>query len=216
MIRGTGIDSTVLRYVKGNGANASTKFYDDSQNHQTLTTNGTASVSTTSSKFGTGSMYFTTATGWISIGDIDISSGKWSISGFVYMTQAVTYDNFNLIRGGTVNSEVDTNRWIIDINGTTGIRILSNNNTYNVGTNTTVSLNTWHYFAVTNDTTNIKIYIDGALELTETAFSLLHFTDNSIGKCLATNPTANYRIDDMVIQKGVAIDGTKVPTRQRG
>ena len=234
MIRGTGIDSTVKLYLKGNGANGSTKFYDDSQSHHTVTANGNVQISTDHSKFGGSSMYFDSAGDFLSIAnntDFNFlhqvgTDGKWSI-GLYFRPELNSSRPITLIdtnAGSSANSgfSMYTYSGSLSVLMTVGI---SGKYIIQGGAPWTYSAGTWYYIALTYDqsltSNNLKIFIDGVLHSQATKDHSANTANNLhmwIGQFDATVSEQNMYgyIEDLVICDGVIFDGTKVPTRQRG
>ena len=209
MIRGTGIDSTVKLYLKGNGANASTKFFDDSQSHKTVTPFDNAQISTAQSKFGGSSIYLDGTGDYLSIpASSDWNYGdKFSIS-FWFRTSNKNVNERIFSHGANDLSVFKSaiGELYIVYDGVTSYIIT---NTY--------STNTWYYLAIIYDTGTLKVYLDGVLKVNQSGLSNIDESSNPflIGQVIDIQYYTGY-IDEFIIQKGVAIDGTKVPTRQRG
>lgn len=211
--RGTGIDSTVRLYLKGNGADTSTNFYDDSQSHRIPTSSGTTQISATKSKFGGTSIKFTNSKIiYPSTSDMDISSGEFCISFWLNSVQTSTQAIFDRVGGSPTN-------------GIT-VRLITNGNifiySYDAGTLELLALigpindGNWHYVVVQRETAGvIKGYIDGTLKGTKTMGIGNPNLDLNIGNTVSgAYPYVGY-LDDFIYQKSLT-DGTKVPTRQRG
>ena len=206
MIRGTGIDSTVKLYLKGNGANGSTKFFDDSQSHKTITKGGDPVISTSQSKFGGSSIYFDGVGDYLTVP----ASPDWDYG-----------DKFSMsvwFRPSKTN--VTERLFSQDGNGFTlywgggDLYIYYNSISYSLGV---YAANTWYYLTAVYNTGTFTTYVDGVLKITQTG--LLNMDKSTypflIGQVVDVQYFNGY-IDEFIIQKGVAIDGTKVPTRQRG
>ena len=221
MIRGTGIDSTVKLYLKGNGANGSTKFFDDSQSHKTVTVYGNAQISTTQSKFGGSSIYFDSSENYLDIPGPSLVSSDFYIGFWYYNIQSVknsvifklgTTEIFTLNIGygsGSNNLVI-----LVSLDGTSHTIFKS------MGTATN---NTQVYFAVSRVGTTYKCYRNGVLisssvnsgnmpEPTTISYRV-GGSYGGIGKSI------NGYMDDLQLIVGApvaSIDLTKVPTRQRG
>ena len=237
MIRGTGIDSTVKLYLKCNGANGSTKFYDDSQSHHTVTANGNVKISTDYSKFGGSSMYFDGNGDYISLPDDGAfnflhqvgTDGKWTIGFFLRIntgaagtrpiidTTRNTYANSGILISLTAGDSIIV--YIARGDSSSPVVIFTSSVWgYNE--------NQWYYMQISYDqslsSNNLKIYIDGALfgQATKTGntSSVLDCEQPYIGIFDPNLPGSAFDgyIDDYTIRDGVVVDGTKVPTRQRG
>jgi hypothetical protein len=229
MIRGTGIDSTVKLYLKGNGANLSTKFYDDSQSHNSVTAHGNAQISTTESYFGGSSMHFdgvsgtTTPDSRLSSPPIDFGTGPFSVYMWINTTQEEGKDYGSLISFGYSSSPVSGQIRIGHMHAGLSNFMIGYYDTAYVDLTSGFSLNDgiWHYICVVRDGTSLKGYVDGVIKINGTISASLalgsSITDTNVGYN-AQNDRTHYNgyIQDLQVIKGCAIDGTKIPTRQRG
>ena len=218
MIRGTGIDSTVKLYLKGNGANGSTKFFDDSQNHKVMTAVGNAQISTTRSKFGGSSIKLDGTGDYVSTpnsDDFTFGTGDFSIAFWV---------NFNVYGAcGIVSQTQDpTKYWSlnIDANRIYFIWRVGGVNVAYYATNVQSWANdTWYYIVFSRHGSSAEFHRNG-VDLTVIeyiAFATLADVDAVL--LMGYYPGVGYLngyIDDFQIIKGQSIDGTIVPTRQRG
>ena len=218
MIRGTGIDSTVKLYLKGNGANGSTKFFDDSQNHKVMTAVGNAQISTTRSKFGGSSIKLDGTGDYVSTpnsDDFTFGTGDFSIAFWV---------NFNVYGAcGIVYQKQDsTNKWSLTIDADRiyflwtvgGVQVA-----YYTTNAQSWANDTWYYIVFSRHGSSAEFHRNG-VDLTvmeHTAFATLADVDAVL--LMGYYPGGGYLngyIDDFQIIKGQSIDGNIVPTRQRG
>lgn len=225
MIRGTGIDSTVKLYLKGNGADASTNFFDDSQSHNTITANGNAQISTAQSKFGGSSLYFDGDGDYFTVpGSLDFSFGL----GMFYIGMWVYPTEIKLTRPIICSVINSTHLWVLRWGNTSEnnlhFMIYNGGAVVNMEGAHGIIANTWNYISVMRGVggvaNNWGIYVNGSLVVSTTdADGFMDFTTTQvqIGADIGNN---NYYysgyIDDLQIIKGHIIDGTRVPTRQRG
>ena len=217
MIRGTGIDSTVKLYLKGNGANGSTKFFDDSQNHKVMTAVGNAQISTTRSKFGGSSIKLDGTGDYASTpnsDDFTFGTGDFSIAFWM---------NFNVYGAcGLVTQIKDTtNNWSVTISSDRiyFYSLIGGVNVAYYYTNAQSWANdTWYYIVFSRHGSSAECHRNGVdMTVIEViAFATLADVDAVLLMGYAGHGYLNGYIDDFQIIKGVAIDGTKVPTRQRG
>ena len=160
--------------LHGDGTSGSTTITDSSSNSVVVTANGNAQIDTTVKKFGTGSIEFD--------GSGDFLRANDALSAFTNTSDVFTIEgwfNANSLGGTTSNTDD-----IIGINGsgtgynqlTLGPRFLR----WNATTYTLSSLSTgsWYYFAIVFDGSVLKVYINGALDVTTSSGA-------------ATNPLAN-------------------------
>ena len=222
MIRGTGIDSTVKLYLKGNGANGSTKIYDDSQSHKTTTAYGNAEISTDHSEFGGSSIYLDGTGDYLTYTYTIPKTGDISVSCWIYPTNLAAANpvfSFGLdeASGGYKSlAAVITDASKIVVLYSESFSTWTNGTTYTQAHTTIV--NQWTYWSIVRSGTNLSLYIDGSLIYTWTGVGTLYDygTTCHIGYNSDNFPQYfNGYIDDFIVQE-IAIDGTIVPTRQRG
>ena len=211
MIRGTGIDSAVKLYLKGNGANGSTKFFDDSQNHISLTTNGTATNSTTISKFGGSSISFGTG------GSITVPASSIFNYGSQFAYVFWLYYPALPSTNTRVFSQNDTG--ITFYLNLTDTGLISNGTGHTISSRPTAG--ELHYCVIIYKSNTMTYYLDGvskmsfaATDIDLSAYPLYISTYNGSGQ-----PLVNGYIDDFILMTGDAMenfDPTIIPTRQRG
>ena len=214
MIRGTGIDSTVKLYLKGNGANGSTKFFDDSQTHRTITAVGTAAISNAQSKFGGSSMLLSGDGNYISfpMTGITIGTGDFSLCGWIYPTSLPTAGWITGVGTRLFDIRYDP--------GGNGLSFADDGTNMKGSRVSNMSTDTWQYICITRASNVLKMYLGGSQQGG-------NFTDNSdidlstySGRLGGAAEGSGFNLpgyyDDWIIIVGHAIDGTKVPTRQRG
>ena len=213
IIRGTGIDSTVMLYLKGDGEDASTKFYDSSQSHKTSTTFGDAQISTTTYKFGNSAMKFNSGRiEYSNSSDFDLSTGEFCISLWIKTTHATTCRVLAKYGGNPSNGY----SLALISNGYLYLYCFNNGTTDIVTMTSTVNDNDGHYVVFQRESTGvIKGYLDGTLIVTKTIGMGNYEGTLDIGASnTGTYPFVGY-LDDVIIQKSL-VDGTFVPTRPRG
>ena len=212
MIRGTGIDSTVKLYLKGNGANESTKFFDDSQSHKTVTAYGNAQISTTENKFGGSSLKFDGTGDYLTVTNFLAGLNKYHIGVWLKLNATLTcYRVFGNATGnywGMYFLDIGALRYYVG-----GI--------YLNWTISGVTVTDWNYYTITSDGTNIKLYINGDSKQSvasastissETNIAFGRWEDYTFESYLGYMDELQIIIGDSV----ASIDLTKVPTRQRG
>lgn len=227
MIRGTGIDSTVKLYLKGNGANLSTKIYDDSQSHNSVTAHGNAQISTTESYFEGSSIYFDGNASYLQTSpnsDFSFASNtNMSVSCWVKFT---SFSNPIMAYAGndaTWNASTGI-EWSIYPAASPGtpLRIAwwTGSAPSFIESNIACVSDTWYYITVLKSGTSIYMYIDGTLVASTTGISMSAIT-TPIGFLLGKQTGSadgyfNGYVDDLIIQNEHTNVSTKVPTRQRG
>ncbi len=188
-----------------NGSNGSTTFTDNSPSPKTVTANGTAQISTTRSKFGGASAYFTGSTDNLivnSSSDFAFGTGNFTVEFWANWTSWTGNQRFILMgQAGASNIEIGRG------SGTDAILFyimdsLLGTYTWNPGTNI------WHHIALVRTgtgTNQVTLYIDGINVVSAT--SAANITANNIfvgGLNWASSYNMQGYIDELRITKGVA------------
>ena len=196
---------------------------DDSDNNHTVTAGDGAAISSTQSKFGGNSLNLDGTNDYLSVAastDFDFGTGLFTIEGWIY-SQRPSSDNVysqGIIYSGSTGSwsvslghlapSYPNNHHTIQF-----YRYASGSDNYNVQTAQTVTRNAWHHFAVVREnSTTIKIYVDGVLSATESSVAAsAEFNSGGgaieIGRNYGTTNTVHFvngYIDDLRISKGIA------------
>jgi hypothetical protein len=174
-----------------------------------------AQASTTQAKFGNTSLSFPGANSWLTIPDstnLQMGTGDFTIEGWVYFSTAgVAY--------GLISKGTSTTGWSVDI--TTANKLQFNYTTSSLTGTTTLSINTWYYFAVVRSgsaTGNLKLYsgTTGSTTLEATSGGAVTDNFNNTDTMLvaldrtSTNALVGY-LDEVRITKGFARTVTSVP-----
>lgn len=174
----------------------------DSAAKNDLETVGNAQVSTSVTKFGTGSMAFDGSGDYLVVP----ASSEHTFGTSPFTVEFWYYANVNSGERGVVakgTSGLSTN-WQISQVGTGEIRFFYNAIT-NFQTTTQLNTNTWYHVAVVGNSTSIVIYINGVQDASVTY--TYNYTDNSIfrvGINRGSTQVFNGYIDDLRITNGVA------------
>ena len=178
-------------------------IYDNAMQND-LVTVGTAQVSTSVYKYGTGSMAFSGSGAWLTTADktsLQLGTGDFTIEGWVYLNATGTA--YGIVSKGAASSG-----WSVNV---TAGNLLSFGYTATALTGTTaLSATTWYYFAVVRSgsgTGNLKIYLNGTLEATSSGAVTDAFTQTNImyvgANRIGATPLNGY-VDDLRITKGIA------------
>jgi hypothetical protein len=179
-------------------------IYDAAGKNNMLTV-ADAQVSTTVAKWGTTSLKFDGTGDWLTAinnPDLQIGSGDFTIDGWFYLSAAgVAY--------GIVSKGAAATGWSVNI--TSGNRIQFSYTAANLtGATTTLASGTWYYFAVVRSgsaTGNLKIYINGSVEVTSSGAVTDNFNQTDIlyvGASRTGTTALNGYIQDLRITKGIA------------
>jgi hypothetical protein len=197
---------SVSLLLHGNGANNSTTFTDSSVNALTITGYDNAKISTTQSKFGGSSIYLDGSGDYLSVPASNslfgFGTGDFTIEFFWYPQAASGYSG--VICGATTYHFIYLRR-----NESNGVLELYAGNGWeiaNVGNLGTLTNDEWHHIAISRESTNLRIFIDGSLRDTINAGTKSILYDNSV--IFIGNDIFNYKakgyFDEVRITKGVA------------
>ena len=182
-----------------NGTNAG--IFDNAINNN-LTTVGNAQVSTSVTKYGTGSMYFDGTGDWLTSPDtpnLQLGTGNFTIEGWVYLNAVGAARGF-------VSKGTSTTGWSLSTNSSNQVVFSYTSST--ITSTGTLSVSTWYFITVVREgagTNQTKIYINGTNDGTGTVAT--DFNQTSImyvGADRVGGSALNGYIDDLRITKGVA------------
>ena len=150
------------------GTDGSTDFVDNSPSPKTLTAFGNAQIDTAQSKFGGASGLFDGSGDWVSTpanAAFNFGSGDFCIEGFV---RPASVASRRLICGqlDADTTEVSTSV-IVEMMATGNLRSYAFSGTtliWNLSGSASMEVDTWHHIAVTRSGTNVRIFLDGALD----------------------------------------------------
>lgn len=208
------VDTNTVLYLNMDGSNGSTSFTDLSPSGLTVTALGDAQVSTAQSKFGGASALFDGTADSLSItGDSTelYLTSDFTIEGFLYTTTVAGGDNGvavdirrvpNYFAGQTITRNGSTLEFKSSSSGASWDIF----NNQSIGT---MTVNTWHHFAVVRAGNTYSFYFDGTRTATVVNSSLpdTSGTTNQIGSSTDGSPTYawNGYIDDIRILNGTAL-----------
>jgi hypothetical protein len=151
--------------------------YDAAVQNNVITV-GDAQASATQSKWSPTSMKFDGTGDWLTAIDnpqLQLGTGDFTIEGWFYLTA-------NGTAYGIVSKGAASTGWSVNV--TSGNRIQFSYTASNLtGATTTLAASTWYYFAIVRSgsaTGNLKIYINGALEVTSGGAVTDNFNQTSI------------------------------------
>jgi hypothetical protein len=207
-------DNVVL-YLKGDGADGSTTFTDDSFNPKTITRFGDTKISTTQSKYGGSSIYFDGDGDYLSAGTnalFQLGNDDFTIECWFFNSWSGTYQYSGRICGTYFFSGVDLG-WLLAVNRTSAanaIILRVGNSAYSVSGY--LALNQWHYIAVTRHSSNLRMFLNGVLQQTNTvSFNDTYSNNLIIGSSndrILVDPVGTLDlqgyIDSLRITKGIA------------
>jgi len=215
-IKGTGVTPTLPTAPLTNVTNTSLllnytngAIFDNAMIND-LETAGTAQISTSVKKYGTGSMYFSGSSDWLSLLNTPTSTisgvGSWTIEGWIYPTtvdgvfRTIYTSGYPIqifLKSGSVEIYLSTNA----SGGPYFINGLG-------GPASSVSANVWTHFAVVNNANTYTVYVNGVGGTSSTSSTSIAFPSNpnaTIGDApvFGSYPYIGY-IDDFRITKGYA------------
>ena len=200
---GTVIDplrSSTSLLLRGNGTNGSTSFTDESPNGLTVTNTGSVTVNTTTKKYGTGSMYFS-SNNYLSLAANSVfgfGTGDITVECWIYPTAISSYPIAGFICDFRYGG------------GNCALFIASNTVYWYNGaaewSGGSITTNSWQHIAVTRAQGKTKMFINGVQQWSNTD-SANYGTSCSpcigIRYDLSTSPFNGY-IDDLRVTKGYA------------
>jgi hypothetical protein len=191
---------------------------DRSSSPKTITTYGNTSVSTTTKKYGTGSIYFDGNGDYLTFpadSSLALGTGDFTVEFWIYNT-----GNTNPIVNGVMCSAANTSIWTyytgawqITFGGTGnslnfGWSMSSSGNSYNGSTSVTIPTNIWSHVAFTRVGTTLKTFLNGTLSATDTLPSNFNFTTDGLFEIGKHDGRSDYYLngylDDIRITKGVS------------
>ena len=195
-----------------NGTNGATSFVDSSGNNVTITTVGTAQLSTSIKKFGASSLYLPASTDYTTIpSTVANFAGKdFCIELWVYPTTKTSYGN---IIGHSLATSFYVGFNLQWDYGTNKIRFLAgfNGSVWAVDSTSAidVSLNTWTHLAVTRQGQVLRVFIGGVKAIEVNSAATL-WAENiggnfGIGSGAGSNRFGVGDIDEVRIVEGSAV-----------
>jgi len=212
--------SSVSLLLHGNG-----NLTDKSSSPKTVTAIGSAAVSTTQAKFGTGSLASLSAGDFYSVpnsSDFDFGSGNFTIEMWVYPVSGNS--GIRGLFGKRSTTNVGPLIAYIDSSGALTVNAANTsatggNWTVSFTSSTTVSNNQWTYIAVVRNGTTLTAYINGTSVGSSTSLGSAALLQNSSAFTIGSTITdASYTpyfggyMDEIRVTKGVARTVTTVPT----
>jgi hypothetical protein len=191
----TAISGTSLLTDFTNGA-----IYDNAMINN-LETVGSAQISTSVVKYGTGSMYFNGTDSWLTFTGAKIGAGNFTIEAWVYLPSLkdadVIFDNRATTSSATGLAFALT---------VTGAPYVYTNNAVLFTSTQLVSTSTWTHVALVRSGSTLTIYVGGVSGGTATSSANFSDTNNAIGVALSFTSTTKFSgyIDDLRITNGYA------------
>lgn len=195
---------TMLLHGDGTNGAQNNTFVDSSTNNFTITRNGTPTQGSFSPYGDLWSNNFNGSTDRLGISHntaLDLSTGSWTIEGWMYVTSGTYYRTMvakRVASGATCEWEFG----------------VSNSNTlyfYRTGTavngSTTVPSNTWVHAAVTYDGTNLRMFQNGTVVYTQSGLTAASGTNNvTVGNYGASGDQPWFgSISNLRVVKGTAL-----------
>jgi hypothetical protein len=193
--------ASVVLLLHCDGSDGSTTFIDSSSYARAMSVSGDAKISTTDPKFGTGAMlldgigddvYAADSPDW------DLGTADFTLEGWVYPTSATAAQTIlaQWITGGTA--------FFFGVGPGYGLYL---NNTLVIGYTAWPSANNWHHWAVSRNTSSIRLFINGTQHGSTYNIGSSAITTSStalrIGRDGYGNPYFSGKMDEIRITKGV-------------
>ena len=185
-----------------NGTNAG--IYDNAIKND-LETVGSAQVSTSVVKYGTGSMKFNGTTDYLTAPtspQFAFGTGAWTIEGWVYSSSVTVLQSLIDTRA----TATSTTGVLVSITAL-GFISVTVNNAILFTSSTAMTLSTWVHVAVVQNGTTITLYLDGTKPTTGSGTSSTSLTDQYLRLGASAGTAANFYngyLDDVRITKGIA------------
>jgi hypothetical protein len=167
-----------------------------------LITVGNAQVSTSVTKFGTGSMSFDGTGDWLTSPDtpnLQLGTGNFTIEGWIYLNAVGSARSF-------VSKGAATTGWSLGANSLN--QVVFNHSSSAITSTGTLLVSTWYFVTVVREgtgTNQTKIYINGTNDGTGTVATDFNQTNILyVGADRVGGSALNGYIDDLRITKGVA------------
>lgn len=204
--------NNVSLLLVGNGANGTTTNIVDSSSNNTSITTSNAVISTSQSKFGSGSVYFNGSNARLTFptaNTLNFGSSNFTIELWLYVNLASfpTYINLLDTRAGDTFSG-----FLIGIYGS-NLDVVYGTSTRLTAT-TSVPLNGWNYMAVVRSGSTLTIYLN-SVNVGSASISgsiSIESSNCSVGMGNILNWPLNGYIYDLRITKGIARTITANPT----
>lgn len=196
--------TSVSYLLVGNGANGTTtNIKDSSNNNLTTTITGNTVISTTQSKYGSGSVYFDGLGDYLTLASTSLltfGTGDFTVEMWFYQTVTTDYEQLFV----TCNSYLTSGCFRL-YTGPSNNRLEVAVATTNLLTPvTTFSNNTWNYVAVCRAGSTLTMYLNG-VNIASATNTTSFVSDNSMigGVNGGLGPFSGY-IYDLRVTKGVA------------
>ena len=188
-------------------------IYDNAMGTDYIT-GGSAQISTSVKKYGTGSLSFNASTDYLQSQtgqNFIFYTGNWTIECWFYITSSVNYQTIYAVSD---NQSTGTNEISARFDGSNNMLFyVYANGSYVVnggsGTSSALSLNTWYHHALVRNGTNISCYLNGVNTSSTTISSSITINGQTMNCIVGSNVPSLLRffngyIDDFRITKGYA------------
>ncbi len=202
----------VSLYLKMNGANGSTTFYDSSLHRHAVTANGNAQISTAQSKFGGASAAFDGSGDGLLLPasqELALGTGDFTIEMWVNGANSTALVGGSFPRLFTLGTAQGTGCIeVYNSSSPAGVTVAISADTNIIFSGSTLLDSTWRHFAITRAGTSLKAFVDGvqvgSTNTNSTNLILAATTASYIGAASESVGNFNGYIDDLRITKGVA------------
>jgi len=210
--------SSVSLLLHGNGTNGNTTIADNSPSPKTVTAVGNAQISTAQSKFGGASIAFDGSGDYLSVPSNSAFAfpGDFSVEAWVYLTSALSGSNGAYLADFR-NASASNQGFALGFIGSSGAtRVYAASvfgSVVDVIGSSTVSLNQWNFVSYIRSESTLTMRLNGSSQGTLSSSASQGNAPLIIGARFTgtTEYLAGYA-DDLRITKGVARDGSVVPT----
>jgi len=175
-----GNDQYTKLLIQSNTVDESIMFKDNSDSTHVIAVTGDVHHEIDQHKFRTTSIYFGGTGDYLSVQDhvdLDLSSGSWSIDFWIHPTDTGNMGFIGKSEGGGSMAG-----WYLSRPSGGGINVYSDNVVVLTGI-TAVPVDTWTHIAVVYDGTDLKLYFNGIIDVTETSVTInTHSNPVTVGR----------------------------------
>jgi hypothetical protein len=192
---------TLLMHM--DGSNGSTTFVDSGPNALAITRYGTASISTTQSKFSGSSGYIDGSGARLGLSStaIDFGTEDFTAECWIYLNASPSSANAQIMGKHVYGTGAS---WILQINTSRVLSFLWNDGANVLSTATSLNLGQWYHIAASRNGSTLRIFINGSqVASTSISYTFSSSTEFTIGSSSNDIPAAriNAYIDDVRLTK---------------
>ena len=189
------------------GSNNSTTFLDNGPNNFTISANGDAKITSSISKFGSGSGFFDGTGDYLSVTNNTVfafGTGNFTVEAWIYRTGGS--GNQPICQSDAIGGSTN-DKWWFAVTSTGLFFGTHDAGGFSVTTTTTFNTNTWYHVAVTRNSGTMYLFINGVSTAFTTSGTPSGYSLSQNGLSIGGMSTPSYwtgYIDELRITKGIA------------